>query len=173
MGHFFLKNWCLYGSTFKFRGGTSLPKPNLSTPPPGLSIKQLFQLQKRLPRHGVSALSKMVLKKPRFFFFFFFWLKGLKFRVVWTIQFWSNFTSMWYKHFLRNVWRDFRLPMSALATAAGKSFNGKFTSTFDFPIGYFILLLLMLILEVWSLSIHYLKQTCKACSGIKSKNVYY
>ena len=25
--------------TFKFRGGTSLPRPNLSTPPPGLSFK--------------------------------------------------------------------------------------------------------------------------------------
>ena len=34
MGRFFLKNWYLYGSTFKFRGGTSLPKPNLSTPRP-------------------------------------------------------------------------------------------------------------------------------------------
>ena len=33
MGYFFLKNWYLYGSTFKFRGGTSLPKPNLSTLP--------------------------------------------------------------------------------------------------------------------------------------------
>ena len=33
MGRFFLKNWYLYGSTFKFRGGTSLPKQNLSTPP--------------------------------------------------------------------------------------------------------------------------------------------
>ena len=32
MGYFFLKNWYLYGSTFKFRGSTSLPKPNLSTP---------------------------------------------------------------------------------------------------------------------------------------------
>ena len=32
MGYFFLKNWYLYGSTFKFRGDTSLPKPNLSTP---------------------------------------------------------------------------------------------------------------------------------------------
>ena len=32
MGHFFLKNWYLYGSTFKFRGSTSLPKPNLSSP---------------------------------------------------------------------------------------------------------------------------------------------
>ena len=33
MGHFFLKNWYLYRSTFKFCGGTSLPKPNLSYPP--------------------------------------------------------------------------------------------------------------------------------------------
>ena len=32
MGDFFLKNWYLYGSLFKFCGGTSLPKPNLSTP---------------------------------------------------------------------------------------------------------------------------------------------
>ena len=32
MGHFFLKNWYLYGPTFKFCGGTSLPKPNSSTP---------------------------------------------------------------------------------------------------------------------------------------------
>ena len=29
----FLENWYLYGSTFKFRGGTSIPNPNLSTPP--------------------------------------------------------------------------------------------------------------------------------------------
>ena len=36
-GLLFLENWYLYGSTFKFRGGTSLPKPNLSTPPPGLT----------------------------------------------------------------------------------------------------------------------------------------
>ena len=32
MGHFFLKNCDLYGSIFKFRSGTSLPNPNLSTP---------------------------------------------------------------------------------------------------------------------------------------------
>ena len=32
MGHFFLKNLYLYGSTFKFCGSTSLSKPNLSTP---------------------------------------------------------------------------------------------------------------------------------------------
>ena len=41
--------------------------------------------------------------------------------------------------------------MSALATAAGKSFNGKFTAKFDFPIGHFILPLLMLTSEVKSL----------------------
>ena len=28
--------------------------------------------------------------------------------------------------------------MSALATVAGKSFNGKFTAKIDFPIGYFV-----------------------------------
>ena len=44
---------------------------------------------------------------------------------------------MWYKHILRNVWRDFRLSMSALAMVAGKSFNGKFTAKTDFPSGYF------------------------------------
>ena len=42
MGYFFLKNWYLYGSTFKFRGSTSLPKPNLSIPGGGgeLSLKE-------------------------------------------------------------------------------------------------------------------------------------
>ena len=52
-------------------------------------------------------------------------LKRSKFCVVWTTRFCSNFTSMWYKHVLRNVWRDFRLSMSALETVAGKSFKGK------------------------------------------------
>ena len=44
MSHFFLKNWYFYGSTFKFRGGTSLSKPNLSTsaPPPGGTDWGLF-----------------------------------------------------------------------------------------------------------------------------------
>ena len=40
-----------------------------------------------------------------------------------------------------------KLPKSTLAVAAGKRFNGKVTAKFDFPIGYFILPLLMLILE--------------------------
>ena len=38
--------------------------------------------------------------------------------------------------------------MSALATVAGEIFNGKFTAGIDFPIGYFMLPLLMLTLEV-------------------------
>ena len=38
-----------------------------------------------------------------------------------------------------SLWRDFRLPTSALATVAQKVSNGKFTAKIDFPIGYFIL----------------------------------
>ena len=83
-------------------------------------------------RNCVNALSKRVLKTPVFL------SKSSKFRVVWTIRFCSNFTSMWCKHFLRNtsIWRDFRLSMSALATVARRSFNGKFIAKIDFPIGY-------------------------------------
>ena len=55
---------------------------------------------------------------------------------------------MWYKHFLRNVWRDFRLPMSALTMVTRKTFNGKFTAKIDFPIGHFMLPLLILTLDV-------------------------
>ena len=44
--------------------------------------------------------------------------------------------------------------MSALAMVARKSCNGKFTAKIDFPIGHFMLILLMLTLEVLSLSIH-------------------
>ena len=47
---------------------------------------------------------------------------------------------------IRNIWRDFRLPMSALATVARKSFSDKFTAKIDFPIGHFMLPLLMLTL---------------------------
>ena len=52
--------------------------------------------------------------------------KSSKFRVVWTVRFCSNFTSIWYKHFLRNVRGETLagLPMSALATVAQKSFKG-------------------------------------------------
>ena len=49
---------------------------------------------------------------------------------------------MWYKHLVRNVWRDFRLSMSATETVARKIFNCKFTAKIDFLIGHFMLLLL-------------------------------
>ena len=38
--------------------------------------------------------------------------------------------------------------MSALAPVAGKNFNGKFTAKINFPIGYFMLPLLMRTVEV-------------------------
>ena len=41
-----------------------------------------------------------------------------------------------------------RLPVLALATVAGKSCNDKFTAENDFPIGYLMLPLIMLTLEV-------------------------
>ena len=44
-----------------------------------------------------------------------------------------NFVQIiWYKHFSRNVWRDFRHPMSALATIARKKCNGEFTAKIRF-----------------------------------------
>ena len=63
---------------------------------------------------------------------------------------------MWYKHFLRNVWRDFRLSMSALATVAGKSFHGKFTAKIDFPDRAFYVIIADADIGSLSLSIHYL-----------------
>ena len=45
-----------------------------------------------------------------------FFSKSLKFCIVRIIQFCSNFTSMWSKYLSNNVWRDFRLLMSASAT---------------------------------------------------------
>ena len=58
--------------------------------------------------------------------------KTSKFRVLRTIQFCSNFTSMWSKCLSNDVWSDFWLPMSALATVAGKSFNGTLTAKMSF-----------------------------------------
>ena len=59
------------------------------------------------------------------------------FIVVWTIRFCANFTSMWYKNFLKNVGETIDFQLAWLATVAGKRFNGKFTAKIDFPIGYF------------------------------------
>ena len=41
---------------------------------------------------------------------------------------------MWYKHFVRNEWRDFRLPTSVLARS-----TEEFTAKIDFTIGHFML----------------------------------
>ena len=116
----------------------------------------MFQLQKRLPKWRQSFV-KIGFKKPGFL------SKNSKFCIFRTIRFCSNFTSMWSKYVSNNVWRDFQLPMSALATVARKSFNVKFTAKIDFPIGHFMLPLLMLTLEVKSLSIHYLISIWTTC----------
>ena len=108
----------------------------------------MFQLQKRLPKWS-QRFFKNGFKKKRFFclfvclfvcfcflfFVFFVLFKSSKFHVVWTIPFCSNSTSMWSKYLSNNVWRDFRLPMPALATVAGKNFNGKFTTKLIFRSG--------------------------------------
>ena len=62
----------------------------------------------------------------------FFFVKKLKILCSLDHTILFKFHKHVYKHFLRNVWRDFRLPMSALATVAGKSFNGKFTPKMNF-----------------------------------------
>ena len=63
----------------------------------------------------------MVFKNPLFFFFFFFCRqKAQNFVQFGPYSYCSNFTSVWYKHSIRNVWRYFRLLMSALAMVAGK-----------------------------------------------------
>ena len=87
----------------------------------------------------VSAFQKMVIKNR---------ILVKKICVVWTMRYRLNFTSMWCEHFVKNVFRDFRLPMSALATVAGKNCNGNFAAKIDLSIGLFMLPLLMLILKV-------------------------
>ena len=42
MGHFFFKNWYLYGSTFKFRGGIDLSLPNHTWVPPSPNTSTIF-----------------------------------------------------------------------------------------------------------------------------------
>ena len=85
--------------------------------------------------------------------------------IVWTLLVCSNFTSMRYKHqtYLNKCMERLKLPMSALTPGARKSFNGKFTVKIDFPIGNFMLPLLMLTLKVLSLSIHYFLSIWTTC----------
>ena len=138
----------------------------------------MFQLQKRLPKWRQRFVNNG-FKNPFCFVLFLFvclfvWgSKKLKIScsLNHTILFKFHY-SRWYKHFVRNVWRDFRLLMSALPTVAGNSFNGKFTAKIDFSIGYFILPLLMLTMEVWSRSIHYLVSILTTCWWNLNKIVY-
>ena len=58
-------------------------------------------------QNGVNTLSKIVNH---------FLSKSTKFCMVRSIRFCSNCTSMWFKHVSNNVWRDFRLSMSASAS---------------------------------------------------------
>ena len=80
------------------------------------------------------ALSKMALK---YNFFFFLGQKSQNFVYFRPYDF-VQISLECDTYFLRNVWKDFRLPMSALPTVAGKSFNSKFTAKIDFPIGYIL-----------------------------------
>ena len=139
----------VFGATFDLVTRVGSPEINNLALNNCFSYRNVFQ-------NGVNALSKTIKKFP--FFFFFFFVKKVKFS--WSLDhiiICSNFTSMWSKYLSNNVWRDFRLPLSAFAMVAGESFNGKFTVKIDFPIGYFIFPLLLLTLEkvgshtwVWS-----------------------
>ena len=123
------------------------------------SQKENFQILSNAPlniisasetssKNDVNSLSEMVIKKNPFF------VKSSKFRLVWTIRFCSNFISIWYKIFLRNVWRDFRLSRLALPTVARTSLNGKFTAKTDFPIRHFYVSIADA--DIGSFSINYL-----------------
>ena len=56
--HSFLKNWYLYGSTFKVCGGISLPKPNLSTPG---GVQPNFTT---ISLHMIKRFGKSILEVP-------------------------------------------------------------------------------------------------------------
>ena len=67
MGRFFLKNWYLHGSTFKFRGGTSLPKPNLSTPPGPYPSLRVILAEKGTHFQGFCLKNRPIFQKFRGF----------------------------------------------------------------------------------------------------------
>ena len=85
----------------------------------------IFSAYRKVFQNGVKTVSEISSNKPGF-------------------QFCSNYTSMWFKHISNNVGRYFRLPTLAFATMAWKSFNFKFIAKNHFPIGHFLLQLLML-----------------------------
>ena len=146
----------MFGATFKLVTRVGLMQFFVTLTDGSLEINSLALNNcfsyRNVFQNDANALSKMDLKYP----FFFLLSKSSQFCEVSTIRFCSNFTGMWYKHLLRNVWRNFRLLMSAVSTVAGKSFNSKFTAKNYFPIGYLMLPLLILTLKVLRVSIHYL-----------------
>ena len=143
-------DYCNFGA-LKFGSFGSLQINCLAWNDNCFSYRNVFQ-------NGVIALSKLVLKHPHI-------QNKNKNKTNKNIRsVCSNFTSMWYKCFVKqNVWRDFRIPMSALATVKRKSFNGQFTTKLNFPIGYFIWSLLKLTSQVKSLLIHYLISIWTSC----------
>ena len=55
MGHFFLKYWYLYESTFKFLGGKSLPKPNQ------IWVPHIYSFH----RYTIRSLNLQIFKKNK------------------------------------------------------------------------------------------------------------
>ena len=93
-------------------------------------------------QNGVSAFAENAYEKLEFL------SKSSKFCTFWIIRFGSNFAKMWSRYVSNNVWRGFRLLVSALAMAARKSCNGKVSAKIDFPTRPFMLPLLTLTSEV-------------------------
>ena len=104
------------------------------------SYRNVFQ-------NGVNSLSKLVIKIRVFclFVFVFVFVFVLfcfvfvkKLKISCSLD--HTILFKFHKHkvqtfFFRNIWRDFRLPMSALATVARKNFNGKFLQKLIFRSG--------------------------------------
>ena len=91
-----------------------------------------FSYRNAFPNGVNVSLSQILVFKNSFL------SKKLKILCSLDLTILFNLTSMWYKHFERNIWRDFSLPAFKLATAARKSSNGKFTAKIDFLIRHFI-----------------------------------
>ena len=108
--------------------------------------RNLWNIERETNFSSIKLIVKNGNKNPVFFL-----SKSSKFPKVWTYDFVQISMTYGTNIFYRNVWRDFRLPISALATAARKNCNCKFTVKINFPIGHFMLPLLMLTLEFLSL----------------------
>ena len=82
-------------------------------------------------QNGVNPFSKIVDH---------FLPKSSKFWIFLTKRFCSNFTSMWSKYLSNNVWKKYRLPMSALVFSIGniKCVIGKLISARNFELHYLI-----------------------------------